>query len=424
VNALLLGLLLIVAEPQKIVVPQVEVTGVEAQIGTIVTELILDALLNRHGVQALGPTDFKDMLNQEQQKQLLGCDQNSCMAEIAGAMGANLLISGMVGKLGGVHVVTLKLIDTRTARVTSRSSKRFNTIEEMPDAVGPLVDELLNAKPRSAAVAPALERLKEQKKRPATMESQPFCKRIDKLVDRYLRMKYDAALVAERRALLEDMMHTPYLQEFDAKVLCVKSVQQRVLGTLYGNVQAATKADEALDARRRRVEYAELLKQTELLEEAWKVGYEKEKTGAGVRPIELPFEIARREPPAPEDTEEVRRYLDDLESGQRVVAKALEAAKKKDRAAFDRLWTPEDPKRSRTSIQYVWDQLLEYSKNGYVLEPCPVFIIASSDVEKNARTLLDSGDLVACVRRKKADYQTTDEPYLRKTKSGWSIDRW
>jgi hypothetical protein len=318
----------------------------------------------------------------------------------------------------------LKLIDSRTARVTARSSKRFTTIEEMPDAIGPLVDELLNAKPRTVAVAPVLERLEETRKRPATMESSAFCKRVEKVVDRFLRKKYESGLVAERKNLLEDMMHTPYLQEFDAKVLCVKSVQQRVLGTLYGNIQAANSADDAMDARRRRVEYAELLKQTELLEEAWKLGYEKEKTGAGARPMVLPFEVSQREPPVPDDTEEVRRYLDEFVIGQRVIAKALDAVTKKDRATFDKLWTPDDPKRSRSSIQYTWDQLLDYRKNGYALEPCPVFIMASSDVEKNARTLVDAGDLVGCVRRRKADYLTTDDPYLRKTAQGWALDRW
>ncbi len=412
------------AEGNRIVVPKVEVTGVDPQIGTIVTELILDALLNRHGVQALGPNDFKDMLDQEQQKLLVGCDQNSCMAEIAGAMGASLLITGMVGKLGSVHVVTLKLIDTRTAKVTARSSKRFSTIEEVPDAVGPLVDELLNAKPRNAAIAPALDRIEAPGKRPPTMESRAFCRRIDKLVDAYLRAKYDVALVAERKALLEDMLNTSFLQEFDAKVGCVKSEQQKVLGGLWGDIQAARTADQALDAKRRRVEYAELLRMTELLEEAWKVGYEKEKTGAGLRPAELPFQVSRREPTPPEDTEEVRRFLDEFESGQRTLAKVLEAARRKDRKAFDKLWTPEDPKRSRTSPQYVWDQLLDYLKNGYTLEPCPVFIIASTDIERNARRLLDDGDLVACVRRKKDTYLTTDDSYLRKTDRGWLIDRW
>jgi hypothetical protein len=424
VSAAILFLLLASAEPQRIVVPSVEVTGVDRQVGTIVTELILDALLNRHGVAALGPSDFADMLNQEQQKLLLGCDQSSCMAEIAGAMGANLLISGMVGKLGALHVVTLKLIDTRTAKVIARSSKRFTKIEEAPDAVGPLVDELLKAKPRAAAVAPVLERLKEPAKRPPAMESRAFCKRVKKLVDRYLRSKYEPTLVGERKLLLEDMMHTPYLQEFEAKVSCVKSVQQNVLGPLHYAALGARSADEALDSRRRRVEYGELLRLTELLEEAWKVGYEKEKSGAGTRPSVLPFPIDRREPPAPENSEEVRRYLDGFQGGQLVIAKALDAVKKKDRAAFDRLWAPEDPKRSRTSIQYVWDGLLQHQKNGYSLEACPAFILAPADVEQHARRLLDRGDLTACVRRSKDTFLTTDEPILRSTDQGWLIDRW
>src|SRR5688572_256451 len=112
---------------------------------------------------------MKDMLDAEQQKMLLGCDKESCMAEIAGAMGAERLVAGSVGALGAMFVVTLKLIDTKSAQVASRASRRFGKIEEVPDAIGPLVDDLLQASPRARSTAIAVLESTDKKEKPPAM---------------------------------------------------------------------------------------------------------------------------------------------------------------------------------------------------------------------------------------------------------------
>ena len=411
---------------EQIVVPEVATSGVEPMIATVVTELILEALLNRHGVKALGPSDVKDMLNVEQQKMLMGCDQNSCMAELAGAMGATRVVAGMVGRLGSLFVVTLKLIDTQSAQVVARASRRFERVEQVPEATGPLVDDLLSSKPRAGNTpAAVLEIGKKPKKRPETMQVREFCKRMDRYSEALREKTYDPVRVEERRTLLADLLHTPFLKQFDEKVACVRAKAGWTYTSLRRGFLRSTTEKESDERRRRHLEWLEMTRLLELLVEAYHVGFEKEKNGVGGRPSELPFTVKARTPERPEDSEEVRRFLDDYASAQRVVAKALDAAKKKKKKRFEALWTPEDPKRSRTSPSYKFDNVSGYWKSGYQVDTCPIFLLSAAEIDKRADQYAKEGVLKGCYRRQKDDYVTLDDVRLRNPNGRkWQIDRW
>lgn len=427
-KAALLGLLLLApatAHAKQIVVPQVSTTGVDKNIATLVTELILEALLNRHGVKALGPSDLKDMLDVEQQKMLVGCDQNSCMAEIAGAMGANRVVAGMIGRLGSLYVVTLKLIDTQSAQVVSRASRRFQKVEQVPEAVGPLVDDLLSAKPRTVRTSPILELDKPKKKKKKAMLVREFCKAAGRYAKMLQKEKYSSKMVDTRRSLLEDALFTKFLKQFDEKMGCLRSHGGRTSSKLYGDLRRSTTKEDADDRRRRLLEWRELDRLAELLIEAYHVGFEKEKHGAGSRPAELPFDVVAREPDVPENSESVRRFLDDYQSAQQTVKGALDAARQNKERTFRKLWTPEDPKRSRTSIGYVFKTVSGYKKNGYETDLCPIFIISASDIEKSAARYEKTKVIEGCFRRQRKDYVTTDRVKLKNPSgSKWLIDRW
>ncbi|MEQ8276800.1 MAG: hypothetical protein RMA76_26600 [Deltaproteobacteria bacterium] len=424
-TALLLAALLVpsTALADQIVVPQVATSGVDEDIATLVTELILEALLNRHGVKALGPSDVKDMLNLEQQKMLMGCDQNSCMAELAGAMGAKRVVAGRVGRLGSLFVVTLKLVDTTSAQIIARASRRFDKVERVPEAVGPLVDDLLQSKPRTQTTAPILETSAPREKK-ETMHVRELCKAAEKYAERLRKQAWDRARVQERTAMLEDLLYTPFLKEFDEKVGCVNSWGGRVRSDLFRDLYRSTTEKDADDRRRRLLEWIEMERVVPLLVEAYHVGFEKEKHGAGRRPAKLPFRIETREPDRPADTEEVRRFIDDYASAQQVLGQALAAGKKKKQKSFEGLWTPEDPNNSRTSLKYVFDSVSNYWKNGYAVDLCPLFILAASEIEDSAKDYAKDGKLDACFRRQKGTYVTRDRVAMKKVGSKWRVDRW
>ena len=71
----------------KVVVPGIYAyPGIPEGTSQVLTDLLLEALLSRHGIRALGPSDVRAVLTAEQQKSLLACSDESCMAELAGAL--------------------------------------------------------------------------------------------------------------------------------------------------------------------------------------------------------------------------------------------------------------------------------------------------------------------------------------------------
>jgi hypothetical protein len=56
----------------KVVVPGIHAyAGVPEGASDVLTDLLLEALLTRHGIRALGPSDTRSMLTAEQQNQLV-----------------------------------------------------------------------------------------------------------------------------------------------------------------------------------------------------------------------------------------------------------------------------------------------------------------------------------------------------------------
>jgi len=72
-------------------------------------------MLGMHEV--ITKSDIQSMIGLERSKELLACDDASCIAEIGGALGVQLMVTGNVGKFGTVYAVNLKLIDVRAAKV-------------------------------------------------------------------------------------------------------------------------------------------------------------------------------------------------------------------------------------------------------------------------------------------------------------------
>lgn len=88
--------------------------------------------------------DVRRAVELEASKQALDCDAAaSCLAEVAGALGADLVIFGDVGRLGSVLVVNLSLFDSAEVRTPGRAALRARDLEELPDQIAPKLLELL-----------------------------------------------------------------------------------------------------------------------------------------------------------------------------------------------------------------------------------------------------------------------------------------
>lgn len=110
-------------EKRAIAVLDLKARGLEASVAENVTELVLKEIDRVGMFRTISTEEIKRMLEHEQQKILLGCDDTSCLAEIGGALGVDLLVAGGVGKLGDTWVISLKLIDVRGVKVLRREER-------------------------------------------------------------------------------------------------------------------------------------------------------------------------------------------------------------------------------------------------------------------------------------------------------------
>jgi hypothetical protein len=112
------------------------VHGVPESLASLLNEVVLSAV-NATGrfSQVIGGSDLRELLDLEQQKQALGCDDNGCIAAIGGALGVPYLLSCNLGKVGGRYVFTAKLLAVEDAKVLARATTMFADEAALLDGV-------------------------------------------------------------------------------------------------------------------------------------------------------------------------------------------------------------------------------------------------------------------------------------------------
>ncbi len=88
-------------------------------LGEVITDAIADAMPDCH---VLARAELRAMVSVETERQLGGCDQDSCLAEVGAALGVNRAVMGSAAVVDDALVVTLRLVDLAEARVESRES--------------------------------------------------------------------------------------------------------------------------------------------------------------------------------------------------------------------------------------------------------------------------------------------------------------
>ncbi|MBN2361316.1 MAG: hypothetical protein JXR83_17820 [Deltaproteobacteria bacterium] len=99
--------------------------GVAPRVASIVTDSVVVELRKYQRLGVVGMDEIKDMLSHEANKQMLGCEDDSCLAEIGGALGVDELITGSVSLIGGSSVFNARRIHLRTARVLGSYEQRL-----------------------------------------------------------------------------------------------------------------------------------------------------------------------------------------------------------------------------------------------------------------------------------------------------------
>jgi hypothetical protein len=128
-----------------LVVPLEARSGVGEDKLRVLSDYLLAEMRRVGGLQVVGEEDIRQALTLEQQRQLVGCDAASCLAEVAGALAAEEVLYGSLGRLGTRDMVlTLSRVDTRSVRPLGGEAERLKRgdTDAMFDAVSRMLVRL------------------------------------------------------------------------------------------------------------------------------------------------------------------------------------------------------------------------------------------------------------------------------------------
>ncbi len=117
--------------------------GVAPVVGNQMTAKLADLVGRRPDTTVIAPDDIRALLERESQKQLLGCSEESCLAEIGMALGADLLLKGRVGSIDGGFAISLSAVKTSNAQAVAHVSDTWmGESIALLDVLEPMVDRV------------------------------------------------------------------------------------------------------------------------------------------------------------------------------------------------------------------------------------------------------------------------------------------
>jgi hypothetical protein len=129
---------------KMLVMPLHARAGVSVDTVKIVTDSLLGHLDNVALLQTVGRQDLEAVLDVDKQKQALGCDAMSCLAELGGALGADLVCYGDIGKVGATFNINISVVRSSNADVVARVTRALTSSEDtILTSVPNLVEELV-----------------------------------------------------------------------------------------------------------------------------------------------------------------------------------------------------------------------------------------------------------------------------------------
>jgi TolB-like protein len=106
--------------------------GVDAPVAVALTESVTAEVAARGFFEVLSSAEVQTMLGAERQRQMLGCsEETSCMTELAGALGAQFVMTGSLTKLGEAFQLNLQAVDTKNGKTLGRTTKLAKDFESI-----------------------------------------------------------------------------------------------------------------------------------------------------------------------------------------------------------------------------------------------------------------------------------------------------
>ncbi|MBI5545609.1 MAG: hypothetical protein HY901_17115 [Deltaproteobacteria bacterium] len=96
-------------------------------------------------LKIIAGSDLASIIGFERQKQLLGCADSGCLAELGGALGVEYLLSTEVAEVGGTWLLTAVLLDVAKGSAVKRVTKKTKKTADLVDLAGPTALEVLQS---------------------------------------------------------------------------------------------------------------------------------------------------------------------------------------------------------------------------------------------------------------------------------------
>ncbi|MFZ9887006.1 MAG: hypothetical protein ACO3JL_05830 [Myxococcota bacterium] len=147
-----------IAEDCRIVVLELKGQNLqdrERELPLLFTDTVTQEVADVSGCQVVSQEELRELLSLEADRLACGAESISCIAEIGAALGAELVVSGALGRVGDEFQVSTRLLHSRDGQVKARSQRSVTRGEQgirlaVQNAVRELFDaELLEESPRA-----------------------------------------------------------------------------------------------------------------------------------------------------------------------------------------------------------------------------------------------------------------------------------
>jgi TolB-like protein len=106
-------------------------------------DMLANEIRSMGDYHVIGKSDISTALDIEQRKTMMGCNENSCIAEVGGALGVRWVTVGNVSKFGDAYLLNIKILDATNVRVIAGVSKKVEGGEsQLIDALSAAAKEL------------------------------------------------------------------------------------------------------------------------------------------------------------------------------------------------------------------------------------------------------------------------------------------
>lgn len=131
------------ASKQQLLLLNLDAIDVPPDKVSILNGRVASLLSSRTDVETVTASDMQAMAQIDATKASMGCDEASCLAEVASALGARYVIYGRVGRLDDVILLQISLFDASVGKPVSRQEAQGSQLKELSDKLPKTLSALL-----------------------------------------------------------------------------------------------------------------------------------------------------------------------------------------------------------------------------------------------------------------------------------------